>query len=74
MRTVLCSDRPGGRGVVSAGGVCPSASPLRTEFLTHACENITFPQLRFADGNNANFILAVPLEMNLTNEILNVEM
>ena len=31
-----------------AGGVCPSNCwdlPPRTEFLTHACENITFPQL-----------------------------
>ena len=33
-----------------AGGVCPSASwdthpHLWTEFLTHTCENITFPQL-----------------------------
>ena len=53
---------PGGDGVVSAqgvypsmhwaGGVCPSACwhtppSLWTEFLTHACENITFPQLNF---------------------------
>ena len=28
-------------GLVSAQGV----TPLWTEFLTHACENITFPQL-----------------------------
>ena len=25
----------------------PSRPPLWTEFLTHACENITFPQLRY---------------------------
>ena len=25
--------------------------PLRTEFLTHACENITLPQTSFAGGN-----------------------
>ena len=38
MRTVRCSSRmPGG---VFLGGV---HRPLRTEFLTHACENITFP-------------------------------
>ena len=31
------------------GGVCPEGvhlTPLWTEFLTHACENIIFPQLR----------------------------
>ena len=33
-----------GMGVSDHGGV---TSPLGTEFLTHACENITFPQLRF---------------------------
>ena len=36
------------RGVCVSGGVSPHAmgqTPPRTEFLTHACENITFPQL-----------------------------
>ena len=56
MSTVRCSSRllrgclPGGclsRGVCR-GGVCLGVytSPLWTEFLTHACENIAFPQLR----------------------------
>ena len=37
MRTIHCSSRlPGGGGCL----------PLWTEFLTHACENITFLQLR----------------------------
>ena len=48
----------GGRGCLPGdGGVCPGGvfaqvhagihiTPLWTEFLTHACENITFPQLR----------------------------
>ena len=57
MRTVPCSGRragglPGG-GCLGGGlpwGVCPSACwDTWTEFLTHACENITFPQL-FADS------------------------
>ena len=37
------------RGVLPARGVClvcPGGCPLCTEFLTHACENITFQQLR----------------------------
>ena len=43
-----------GRCVCPRGGVCPgqvclpggcTPPPLWTEFLTHACENITFPQL-----------------------------
>ena len=44
-------------GVCPAGGVCPGwclparegglADTLQTELLTHAYENITFPQLRF---------------------------
>ena len=45
---------PGGvclsTGSVCLGGVCNRAcnevdTPLWTEFLTHACENVTFPQL-----------------------------
>ena len=35
-----------GRGVCPGGGCTPP--PLWTEFLTHACENITFPRLRTA--------------------------
>ena len=54
MRTVRCSShlRVGGclpaRGVFAQEGVCLGVytSPPWTEFLTHACENITFPQLR----------------------------
>ena len=38
------------RGDLQGGAVCPGGgmytSPLWTEFLTQACENITFPQLR----------------------------
>ena len=58
MRIVRCSGRLLGGGGVSAwgvvsahgglpgGGVCQTPhTPPRTEFLTHACENITFPQL-----------------------------
>ena len=53
MRTVRYSDRlmgrcPGGSvclGVSTQGRVYTSPLPW-TEFLTHACENITFPQLR----------------------------
>ena len=33
-------------GVSAQGGECLADNPLWTEFLTHACENITFPQLR----------------------------
>ena len=29
----------------------PDQAPPRTEFLTHACENITLPQTSFAGGN-----------------------
>ena len=31
----------------------PGTPPLWTEFLTHACENITLPQTSFAGGKNA---------------------
>ena len=44
MRTVRCSGRLIGGGM-SVGGVYTSPSPW-TEFLTHTCENITFPELR----------------------------
>ena len=50
MRTVRCSNRLlGGGEDVCAGGLprgCLPDTPLWTEFLTNACENITFPQLR----------------------------
>ena len=47
------------RGLSVQGDVCPrgclsrgvSTPPPLTEFLTHACENITFPQLLFTDGH-----------------------
>ena len=38
MRTVRCSGRVGG---VCLGGVHLTPPPPWTEFLTHACENIT---------------------------------
>ena len=45
MRTVCCSSRlPGGGGLTV--GVYTSPLPPWTEFMTYACENITFPQLR----------------------------
>ena len=39
-------------------GICQGDPPLdrdppRTEFLTHACENITFPQLLLRHGNES---------------------
>ena len=43
---------PGG-GSVCSGGYTP-LPPLWTEFLTHACENITFPQLRLRAVINLN--------------------
>ena len=52
MRIVRCSSRLPGGGVsawpggVSPWGVYTSPLPLWTKFLTHACENITFLQLR----------------------------
>ena len=64
MRTVRCSSGPGrGGGVCPEGGVCPGGSALGgvhpppwTEFVTHACENITFLQLRL----QMVIILSVP--------------
>ena len=54
MRNVRSSSRLLGAGGVFRGGVCLGGGLsggvhlpfLRTEFLTHACKNITFPQLR----------------------------
>ena len=50
-------DVPAG-GIPAQGGVpareglyLPRYSPPGTEFLTHATENITFPQTSFAGGN-----------------------
>ena len=57
-----------GRGSAQ-GGVCPSACwdthlPPWTEFLTHACENITFPQIR-CGRYSAVFILRGKDEVNI---------
>ena len=60
MRVVRCSVCLGGcqpRGV-SAYGVYTTTSPLWTEFLTHACENITFPQ-RSCEGYVFTPVLSV---------------
>ena len=53
MRTARGSSRPGG----APPGTPPEQAPPRskypppwTEFLTHACENITLPQTSFAGG------------------------
>ena len=65
MRTACGSSRPGGKGVSTRqprdqtpldqalGADPPGADTpsLWTEFLTHACENITLPQTSFAGGN-----------------------
>ena len=56
---------PGGvcsRGMSAPGGMWYSSyteadTPLWTEFLTHATENITLPQTSFAGGNNAFYLL-----------------
>ena len=58
MRTVHCSGCLLGGVCLGVGGVCSTGGlsrevsaqegihlPLWREFLTHACENITFPQL-----------------------------
>ena len=44
----VCSEGVSAPGSVSALGVSAprGCTPPWTEFLTHACENITFPQLR----------------------------
>ena len=47
MCTCRCSSRLLGRGEgVCPGGCLTDTPPSWTEFLTYACENITFPQLR----------------------------
>ena len=61
MRTVCCR----GRLILGGGGVCPGSvcqggvhlPPLWTEFLTHTCENITFPQLRLRTVKNHVLVL-----------------
>ena len=47
---------PGGQEVCPCPGVPAQVlpHPPRTEFLTHASENITLPQTSFAGGNNTN--------------------
>ena len=47
MRTVRCSGRLGGEALCLNGRCLPEGgyTPFWTEFLTCACENITFPQL-----------------------------
>ena len=58
-RLLTVSQHALGRGVSAQGGVCRGCllggsvspggvvdTPLWTEFLTYACENITLPQLR----------------------------
>ena len=44
---------PGGGVLGGRGGIpaCTEADPPRTEFLTHATENITLPQTSFTGGN-----------------------
>ena len=49
MRTARSSSRPGEGGLHTHPR--DQAPPLWTEFLTHACENITLPQTSFAIGN-----------------------
>ena len=57
-------------GCLPGGGVCPGGSarrgdiclgctppPMWTEFLTHACENITFPQLRLQTVISQKWVL-----------------
>ena len=81
MRTVLCSDRRGGEwclpGVSAqvhrAGGVSAQVHPPVDRILDTRLWKHYLSATSFADGNNDNFILAVPLEVNLTNEILNLE-
>ena len=62
---------PAKGGVCLPGGVftcqegCLEDTPLWTEFLTHACENITFPQLRLRMVMNENISLYVPFTREL---------
>ena len=66
LESSVCLGTVSARGDVCQGGVCLGGDcpggvsqhameqippPLWTEFLTHACENITFPQTTVADGN-----------------------
>ena len=46
---------PAQGGMYLPGGYLPRYSPLWTEFLTHATENITLPQTSFAGGKYADF-------------------
>ena len=53
--------RGGGRGGACVACTPPVThpSPLWTEFLTHASENITLPQTSFAGGNDVGKVLHV---------------
>ena len=64
IRTIRCSVRGGVSvqgvsawgGLLSGGGEVHHPCPLWTEFLTHACENITFPQLLLRTVNIISFV------------------
>ena len=43
---VVCVSLPGGVSAPVHAGIYTPPPPPWTEFLTHACENITIPQLR----------------------------
>ena len=66
----VCLRGGSARGVCPGGGVCVHL-PLWTEFLTHACENITFPQLRFRTvmKHALNFIICSSLSSNIKVDI-----
>ena len=53
------------RGVVSQHALRQTPPPPWTEFLTHATENITFPQTSFAGGNKCaqNPFIVMPIAM-----------
>ena len=56
---------PRGFVCVSRGGVCPGGStPPWTEFLTHGCENITFPPLLLRTV--MKYILAVIVDQKVS--------
>ena len=63
---------PGPRGVVSQHAL--RQTPLWTEFLTHASENITLPQTSFAVGNKDDTISFFKLDMILSRRELSVKL
>ena len=77
MRTVCCSGCLGGclprREGCLPGGCTPP--PLWTEFLTHACENITFPQLllRTVMNDTMNAKLGFPMRCRVGSQSLSVD-